>query len=70
MILVINQQRALIRERLADLGLTQAEFARRIGRTEKHVSRVLNGYSGTAEMDYWALVLGFEFVLTTKEPTP
>lgn len=65
--LVIDQQRDLIRAAIDDLGLTQAEFARRIGRTEKHVSQVLNGKAGTAEFDYWALVLGFRFVVEARD---
>jgi len=68
--LVIDQQRDLIRERLSDLEMTQAQFAERIGRTQKHVSRVLNGYAGTAELDYWALVLGCEFNVTMTRSTP
>ena len=64
--LVIDQQRDLIRSALDEQGLTQAEFAKRIGRTEKHVSQVLTGRAGTAEFDYWALVLGFRFVVETR----
>jgi transcriptional regulator with XRE-family HTH domain len=72
--LVIDQQRELIRQRLADLGMTQSEMAKRIGRTEKHVSRVLTGKAGTAELDYWALVLDIRFVVSaiaaTEQETP
>ena len=67
--LVIDQQRDLIRERLGDLKMKQAELAKHIGRSEKHVSRVLNGHAGTAELDYWAFVLGCEFHVEMKDIT-
>lgn len=66
MTLVIDQQRALIRQHLAECGITQAQLAKMIGRTEKHVSRVLTGQAGTAELDYWAFVLGLEFEVTVR----
>lgn len=59
--LVIDQQRDLVKAALSEQGISQARFAEMIGRTEKHVSRVLTGKAGTAELDYWALVLGFSF---------
>ena len=65
--LVIDQQRDLIRWLLNEKGLTQATFAKMIGRTEKHVSQVLTGKAGTAEMDYWACVLGHRFVVNLEE---
>ena len=53
----------LLREALRARKITQAEFAKRIERTEKHVSQVLNGNAGTSlnEWDAWALALGLRF---------
>ena len=59
----LDKQRALILAALEEDGLTQAEFARRLGRTQKHVSQVLTGKAGTHELDYWAWVLGRQFVV-------
>jgi predicted transcriptional regulator len=65
--LIIDQQRVLIRDILSARGLSQATFAKMIGRTEKHVSQVLTGKAGTAELDYWAFVLGYRFVIDMEE---
>lgn len=54
---------ACIKAELDRQGLTQAEFAKMIGRTEKHVSQVMTGKAGTVELDYWAFVLGKKFVI-------
>ena len=59
-----EQQRALIRMHMEQQGVTQAELGRMIGRTAKHVNAVLNGRSGTWELDYWAWCLGQSFKLT------
>lgn len=61
------QQRELLRERMATDGVTQAELANMVGRTAKHVNQVLNGKSGTYELDYWAWVLGLEYHVTITE---
>jgi transcriptional regulator with XRE-family HTH domain len=49
-----------------DHDITQAELARRIGRTAKHVNQVFRGKAGTGELDYWAFVLGARFVVTLE----
>jgi len=51
-------------------SITQAELARLIGRTPKHVNQVLNGKAGTGELDYWAFVLGmrYEVKLVWRDP--
>lgn len=50
----------LIAEAIEEDGLTQAEFARRVGATPKHVCKVLGGsaHAYQATLDYWAFVLG------------
>lgn len=50
----------LIAEALEEDGVTQAEFARRVGVTQKHVSKVLTGqqFASMETLDYWAFVLG------------
>jgi transcriptional regulator with XRE-family HTH domain len=54
-----------IREALTDQGLSQAEFARRVGVSQKHLCKVLGGSSNAqlATLDYWAFVLGFRFMV-------
>ncbi len=58
----------LIGQALIDQGVSQAEFSRRIGRSPKHVNRVIQGKSVAtqAELDYWAYVLGFRWVIGTE----
>jgi transcriptional regulator with XRE-family HTH domain len=50
----------LLAEAIEADGLTQAEFARRVGASPKHVNLVLNGkaHAYQATLDYWAFVLG------------
>jgi transcriptional regulator with XRE-family HTH domain len=50
----------LIAEAIEEDGLTQAEFARRVGCTPKHANQVLNGkaFAAPATLDFWAFVLG------------
>ncbi len=67
--LVIDQQRTLIRQEMERQGVTQAEMARRTGRTPKHINQVFNGKAGTAELDYWAFVLGVRFVVQIEQVT-
>lgn len=62
----VEQMIAAIKAELHRQQITQAELARRLGRTEKHVSKVLNGKSGSMELDYWLWVLDHEFVVTTR----
>lgn len=56
---------AMIRDALTEQGLSQAEFSRRVGVSQKHLCKVLNGSSETrlATLDYWAFVLGFRFLI-------
>lgn len=61
-----EQMVATIRNLMAAQGITQAELARRIGRTPKHVNKVLNGAAGSMELDYWLYVLGFRFVISVE----
>lgn len=53
----------LLAEAIEEDGLTQAEFARRVGASPKHVNQVLNGkaHAYQATLDYWAFVLGREW---------
>lgn len=60
------KQAALLVAYMDEHDITQAELARRIGRTPKHVNLVLNGKAGTGELDYWAFVLGARFVVTLE----
>lgn len=57
----IRQMSLLIATYMENEGITQAELARRIGRTTKHVNQVLNGKAGSFELDYWAFALGMKF---------
>lgn len=54
----------LIRAEMERQGVSQADLARAVGRSPKHVNMVLNGKSSTHELDYWAHVLGVEFVIS------
>lgn len=62
-----GRQAALLAAYIAEHDITQAELARRIGRTPKHVNQVFRGKAGTGELDYWAFVLGLRFVVTLEE---
>lgn len=55
--------------RLEDINMSQAEFARRAGVSEKHVSRVLikKATAPTATLDYWAFVLGMHWSVKLEE---
>ena len=45
------------------IDMTQAEFARKVGMSEKHVSKVLTGKASApiATLDYWAFALGMRW---------
>lgn len=60
---------ALIADMLAAQGLTQAEFARRVGVSVKHLNLVLNGkaVARSQALDYWAFVLGYRFEVTLEK---
>lgn len=52
-----------LRERLEAIDMSQAEFGRKAGVSEKHVSQVLSGKATAplATLDYWAFVLGMRW---------
>lgn len=65
---VAYQLAALIRTELRRQKITQAAFAKRVGVTEKHLSRVLNGRN-TAHpdtLDVWIRTLGYRFKVTLE----
>jgi transcriptional regulator with XRE-family HTH domain len=62
-----EQMVGLIVARMELLGITQAEFARRLGRSPKHVNQVIRGRAGSMELDYWAFVLGARFEITLTD---
>lgn len=64
--LTTRKMAAILLAHMDEHGITQAELARRIGRTPKHVNLVLNGKVGTGELDYWAFVLGLRFAVTLE----
>ncbi len=68
--LAIDQQRELIRSHMQRTSVNQSQLATMIGRSQKHVSRVLTGKAGTAELDYWAFILGMRFVVTLEPTAP
>lgn len=53
----------LLGEAIEADGLTQSEFARRVGASPKHVNQVLTGkaHAYQATLDYWVFVLGREW---------
>ena len=64
--LVTRKMAALLLAYMDAHDITQAELARRVGRTPKHVNQVFMGKAGTGELDYWAFVLGARFVVTLE----
>ncbi len=60
---------ALIADVMASQGMTQAEFARRVGVSTKHLNQVLNGkaVARTQALDYWVFVLGYRFEVTLEK---
>jgi len=59
--LVQRQMAALLLAHMKANDVTQAELARRVGRSAKHINQVFQGKAGSAELDYWAFVLGLEW---------
>lgn len=63
-----------IGEALAEDGISQADFCRRVGISPKHLSQVLNGKATArpASLDYWAHALDRRFVvgLERRPDTP
>lgn len=62
----LQQQRRLMLEHMRTNGITQTELANMIGRSVKHVNQVLQGNAGTHELDYWAWVMGMEYLVTMQ----
>lgn len=60
---------ALIGQALAEDGLTQAEFARRVGVSTKHLNSVIRGraVATAAQLDYWAFALGRRWSITLEQ---
>lgn len=65
--MTFTQQTKLLRERMEADGVSQADLARMVGRTAKHINQVLNGKAGTTELDYWAWCLGLEYHVSIRE---
>jgi transcriptional regulator with XRE-family HTH domain len=60
-----DEMARLLGEHLVSIGMSQAEFARRVGVSPKHLNQVLTG-KATARMgalDYWAFVLGMQWTI-------
>lgn len=53
----------LIGNALAEAGISQAEFCRRVGVSAKHLNRVIQGhsYASHGQLDYWAFALGLKW---------
>lgn len=66
--LVAERMGRLLAEEVERRGMTQAEFARRVGASAKHVNKVFNGSSTAymATLDYWAFVLGCRWNVTLE----
>ena len=60
---------AVIIERLEELGWTQADLAREMGVTPKHINQMLNGKAtgSPGMLDFVAHTLGFEWQVTAVE---
>lgn len=58
----------LIRDALAEDGISQAEFARRVGVSAKHLNAVVNGkgVARSGQLDYWAFILGREWHISLE----
>jgi transcriptional regulator with XRE-family HTH domain len=58
-----------IGQAITDDGMTQSEFARRVGCSEKHLSRVITGLdtASGAMLDYWAFALGRRWTVKLEE---
>ena len=61
-----EQMLAAIQHLMVKHDITQAELARRTGRTTKHVNQVLQGKAGSMELDYWLFCLGYRFNVTIE----
>jgi transcriptional regulator with XRE-family HTH domain len=63
-----HRMASLIGDALAEEGISQAEFCRRVGVSPKHLNLVLSGKATarSATLDYWAFTLGRRFVVTLE----
>jgi transcriptional regulator with XRE-family HTH domain len=61
----VEEMARLVGEALAQDGLSQAEFCRRVGVSPKHLNQVLLGRATAypATLDYWAFVLDRHFTV-------
>jgi transcriptional regulator with XRE-family HTH domain len=59
----------LLQTALADAGIPQAVFARRVGVSAKHLNQVLRGRATArmAALDYWAFTLGCTWEITLRK---
>ena len=59
----------VINDRLVELGWSQADLAREMGVTPKHINQMLTGKAtgSPGMLDYAAFVLDFEWSITMKE---
>jgi len=59
---------AIITERLDAIGWSQADLAREMGVTQKHINQMLNGKAtgSPGMLDFVAFTLGFEWVVTAE----
>lgn len=63
-------QRAAVRREMKKAGINQAEMARRIGITAKHISQMLTGKTD-GRVEHWAAiaaVLGMDWQLVVIDP--
>jgi len=61
---------ALVWAEIAATGHSQADIAGMAGITQKHLSQIVNGHSGSLHtIDRVLAVLGRELVLSTRVPT-
>jgi len=61
-----DQFATVIKARLDELGWSQADLAREMGVTPKHINQMLNGKAtgSPGMLDFVAFTLGFEWVVT------
>jgi transcriptional regulator with XRE-family HTH domain len=66
---VAARMMTLIASEIEHLGLSQAEFCRRVGVSTKHLNQCLSGQAHAAipMMEYWAFALGKTFEVHWKE---
>lgn len=57
---------ALVGQALAEDGVSQAEFCRRVGVSPKHLNEVIRGraVATATQLDYWAFALGRRWSVT------